>query len=708
MKSPNEKAVHRVVIATGISSIVTQLYTIREFLTLFEGNEFIIALIIFNWLALGGTGTLLARLYSGKKPGIDQLAMITFLLAALSPFQIILIRYLRDIVFVHGSSVGFYPTFFYTLLTISPYALLIGFVLPLSLFVIRLENPGYSGATIYIIDNIGDLTGGALFSFALVYLVSPLKALLLANLVLIAAAFLLIRRGRLAMSVAVLCAVFALSVNVFGVFVEKKTLDAGEGELVHYEETRFGRLTVKKNNGEFTLFEDGVPVYISGNLMMAEEAVHYALCQVQSPKDILAVSSVAGIMEEIDKYRPDRIDYVELDPALSAAQFRFSLLKEIPGLRVIHQDARAYLDKTTDSYDAIIMNLPEPETFQVNRFYTDEFFAVAKKRLRPFGVMGFSLKGYDNYLGEPQRQKVSSLYNTAKRHFSNIVMLPGTKIFFLCTDGIINTDIPEALRQKGIKTGYISGYFAGDITKDRREYLAGSIDDATPVNTDTDPYMMQVMFAQWFAEHQTSPVWFFVCTGTVFALYFLVITREEFVLFSTGATVMGSEVLIIFIFQILFGYIYLKIGIIVSVFLAGLLPGAFLGRRLSGKTHKVLVLTDMVLVMIMALIVVILKIGGQGFPQMLFYCIAFGISLLCGFQFPVALSLRGGDNISAVRTFSADLVGAAFGAVIISSVLIPYLGIVQATLGLIVLKTASIMVVRGSHGKDQQAGVPVR
>jgi len=707
LKSPNEKAVHRVVIATGISSIVTQLYTIREFLTLFEGNEFIIALIIFNWLVSGGIGTMFARRYSFRSPDISQLGKITFVLAGLSPLQIVLVRYLRDTVFVHGSSVGFYPTFFFTFFTILPYAFLIGFVLPFSLFVLRRENLLYSGATIYIVDNIGDVTGGVVFSFALVYLLSPLKALLVTNMVLVAAACLMIRRTGGKIPVMALFAAIAITANVFGVLMERTSVRTGEGELVHYEETRFGRLVVKESNGEITLFEDGMPVSSSRNLMMAEEAVHYVLTQTETPRKILVIASVAGMMEEIAKYRPDRIDYVQLDPALSDVEFSFGLLKKIPGLRVVNQDARTYLMQTDASYDAVIVNLPEPETFQLNRFFTEEFFAVAKARLRKGGILGFSVQGYDNYLGEPQRQKVSSLYNTVKRQFPYTVMLPGSKIFFVCSDGFIDTDIPGILEEREIRTEYISGYFSGNITKDRIDYLAGSVDMTTPLNTDTAPYMMRIMFAQWFAQYQTSPAWFLVCAGTVFLGYILVITKEEFVLFSTGATVMGSEVLVIFIFQILFGYIYLKIGMIVTVFLAGLLPGALFGKSLHGKNPLVLILTDMGLILLMVLIVILLKLGAQGFPEVVFYCLAFGISLLCGVQFPVALFLAGGDNPAATRTFSADLVGAAFGAIIISCVLIPYSGVWWATIGLIVLKTASIMVVRMGHGRDQQTAVPL-
>jgi hypothetical protein len=58
----NECATLLVIIATGISSVAVQLITIREFLAQFHGNEFVISLILFSWLILGGIGTLVAHL----------------------------------------------------------------------------------------------------------------------------------------------------------------------------------------------------------------------------------------------------------------------------------------------------------------------------------------------------------------------------------------------------------------------------------------------------------------------------------------------------------------------------------------------------------------------------------------------------------------------------------------------------------------------
>ena len=129
MKRKNDRAVTRVVIATGISSVVTQLLTIREFLAQFQGNEFVIALILFSWLILGGVGTLLARWATRGfwQATIHRLAGLSLVLTALSAVQIMAIRGLRDVFFIHGSSVGFYPTLAYTFFTITPYCLLLGF-----------------------------------------------------------------------------------------------------------------------------------------------------------------------------------------------------------------------------------------------------------------------------------------------------------------------------------------------------------------------------------------------------------------------------------------------------------------------------------------------------------------------------------------------------------------------------------------------------
>jgi spermidine synthase len=426
---------------------------------------------------------------------------------------------------------------------------------------------------------------------------------------------------------------------------------------------------------------------------MAEETVHYPLAQLPRVHHVLLISAEGGIMTELEKYRPDSVDYVELDPKVAEVGFRFGLIKRIPNMKVIYQDGRAYLANSNKIYDAIIVNLSEPDTFQINRFFTDRFFDLARRHLAPHGVLSFAMKGFENYLAEPQRQKLSSLYNTVNDYFSHVLLLPGQKIFFLCSSQPINTDIPALLDRKHISTRYIKGYYYGNLTHERIKRLNDLMDPKAPKNSDDYPQLMRLMFQQWFAKFSTSPIGFIAVLAVVCIVYLTRISSEEFALFSTGFTVMGSELLVIFAFQIFFGYIYLQIGLIVTVFLAGLLPGAWFGDRFRNRSKQTLALADGLLILLMGLLIVALKQGGYHLPVSFFLFYGFVISLICGFQFPVALYLRGGEAPAVTQTFSADLIGAAFGTLMTNVVLIPYFGIIWAAAGLIGLKLLSLMVI---------------
>jgi len=701
-KRGSEGPIIRIVIATGISSVVTQLYTIREFLSQFEGNEYVIAIILFNWLILGGAGTWLAHVFTGhgKRARATSLGWLTICLSLLPVIQILAIRVLRDVVFIRGSSVGFYPTVLFSFFTIAPYALIIGYVLPLSLFVLRRQRSGFPGTRIYIIDNIGDVSGGVLFSFFLVYLTTPLTALFLVNIVLCGASWLLFFRLRVSVVGASISAVLVFFVSICGVLVEKDAAAFHKGDTVFYKESLFGRIVVSRDSGLYTLFVDGKPVSSSQDEMMAQEAVHFGLSQVDKIESILLISAQGSMMEEVEKYQPQTIDYVELDPEIISAAFDCGIIKKMKGMSVISGDARAYLKNSGRLYDAIIMSLPEPGTFQLNRLYTHEFFSLAKSRIYPGGILSMSLEGFDNYITGQKSSEVSCLYNTARSCFKEVAIFPGQRIFFICSDSTLSYDIPSLLRKKKIKADYISDYFYGNLTPSRIGYLRDSIDDSIPLNKDLSPYMMRLVFSGWFLKYSTNPYIFYTLLAGLACIYIFRIRGSAYVLFTTGCAVMGSEILVIFLFQILFGYIYVKIGIIVTIFLTGLLPGAWYGDRLARKGRGMFIITDALFIACMTALIVYLKLSNHAIPELFVYVFAFFVSVLCGFQFPIALHLGGDDSAAVTGSFSADLIGAAFGALVVSACLIPYAGIIGSASALIVLKLSSIMAV-STHGKDK-------
>ena len=156
----------------------------------------------------------------------------------------------------------------------------------------------------------------------------------------------------------------------------------------------------------------------------------------------------------------------------------------------------------------------------------------------------------------------------------------------------------------------------------------------------------------------------------------------------------------LFAFQIFFGYIYFQIGIIITVFLAGLLPGAMLGSRLASRSRRLLVFSDGLLILLLGTFILALVTVADRLPIAFFLIFGFVVSLICGFQFPVALTLKGDDNPAATRFFSADLIGAASGTLFTSVFLIPYFGILWAAVGLIGLKLMSLTIIGTVHEKN--------
>ncbi|MBW1790605.1 MAG: hypothetical protein JRK53_29080, partial [Deltaproteobacteria bacterium] len=155
----------------------------------------------------------------------------------------------------------------------------------------------------------------------------------------------------------------------------------------------------------------------------------------------------------------------------------------------------------------------------------------------------------------------------------------------------------------------------------------------------------------------------------------------------------GVELVVIFAFQVIYGYIYLRIGAIVTAFLLGLLPGALVGRRWA-RGGKGLLLGSEMLMLGFLLLFYGWTVYSPGDPgSVSFLVFGFLFSCLCGFQFPVAARLIGESTSPAAGCLAADLCGAAVGTIATGAVLIPFFGIRQAVAFLILVKISSILMI---------------
>ncbi len=673
---------------------MVQLTVIRELLAGFEGNEFVVSLVLLCWLAAGGLGSLAAwwaRVVFGV-PSARSLVLAVFPLGVLPVLQILAVRTIRSDILVEGASAGFLPTLSCAAIMTVPFALVVGFILPWSLYVIRTGDGWYPAGRLYILDCLGATLGGLVFTWVLVEWFTPMGILAASSILLLAALLWLLSVAQAGMITAAVMVFTVLAAVIAGVGLEPLTLEPRGAHLVEYRESRFGRVTLVRDHGMSTIFLDGVPAISGQDRIAAEESAHYALAQVDDPRHVLLISPRAGMVEEVLRHGPLAIDYARMDPTVVGLELAHGLLGAHAGIRVVTEDPRAFLKRTARNYDAILVDESEPRTFQSNRLFTREFMELARARLNEGGVLSLSVEGYESYLSEPARRRVSSLYNTARAVFEHVLVLPGQKVFFIAGDRPMGADIPSLLEQKGVRTDYISGSFSGDVSPERRSGLMAQLDPAAPLNTDFRPYLVRLAFDSWALKHAARPWMLMIGLGVLCALYLSRMTPREFTLFTTGCVNLGSEIVIIVLFQILFGYLYYRIGLIVTVFLAGLIPGAWVAGRLSRGERGVLMASDTGIAGILGLLAIVLAWAPGLLCQWCFYAFGFVISVLCGLQFPLVAGNASGQDSRAARAFSVDFVGAAFGCILVSALLIPFLGIVSACLVLIGLKVTSIMV----------------
>jgi len=367
---------------------------------------------------------------------------------------------------------------------------------------------------------------------------------------------------------------------------------------------------------------------------------------------------------------------------------------------VITADARTYLASTDTRYDAILINLPEPETYQVNRFFTAGFFDLAKQHLAVGGVLSFAIEGMADYLSANRQRMLSSLVNTVGTRFAHVLLMPGQRIFFLCSDRPLDADIPPLLAHRGVATRYIQRYFSGDLTRQRIRQLNAAVDPDIPPNLDFSPRLMRLAFLGWFHRHGESPGWIGLLAAAAVLAGVVRMTRPQWILLTTGCIGIGAEMLAIFAFQAIYGYIYFQIGVLVTVFLAGMLPGAWIGGRYTGSRRRALIGSDLLLALLLILFALRLYFGAQAMPAAMLYGFGLLVSFGCGFQFPMALGAAGDDAVGAARSFTADLAGAALGVLLVSLALIPLLGMIPACLCLAGLKLISSLVSGSMHARS--------
>jgi len=619
----------------------------RELIVVFYGNEISLGIILACWLLWTAIGSSLSGRVSGRwRDSRKVVASLETLLGGVFPLTVFAVRASRPMLeSVPGEILGPAPMFLTSLITLSLFCLLSGSLFAAGARLCSEEtrsSTASAASSVYLFEAAGSGLGGILASLILIrHFTSFEMAGCVALLNLLAAAWIGVHTPVYRRTLLALLLVAALFIPRAARRLEAKSLALlWRGfSLVESRNSVYGNLALVATSESHSLFENGLRILTVPDPSAAEEAAHFALLEHAAPHSLLLIGGgINGSLAQALQYSSlERVDYVELDPAiLGVAERHFAQAwtpaRSDPRVFVHPMDGRLFLKTSKTKFDVIIINLPDPFTAQLNRFYTQEFFREAAEKLNPGGVLSFQVTGAENYISQDLADLLRCLAKTLRSVFPQVVAIPGETIHFLVSNrgGTLTRDasrLMTRLHERRIHTQYFREYYVPfQMSPDRMQDLEQQIEPkaATPINRDFSPIAYYFDVVLWSSRFHSRwrdlleslaalrfgaaavAVFLGLLTLTVAAGLFerLGVARHRgsgegtpprdrdvrrvqhayratlgLCVAAMGFTLLGLEVLLLLGFQALYGYVYQQLAILVALFMVGMAGGAWLALR---------------------------------------------------------------------------------------------------------------------------------
>lgn len=278
------------------------------------------------------------------------------------------------------------------LLLLSIPMLLLGTVTPwaLRLAIDDVARAGQIAGRLYAVSTLGSLAGVFLSALVLIPLVGTQRTFIVFGAMLAISAAVALRSPRAVAVPAVLLAALALPVGL-------TKGDAEDGERVIAErETTYqylrvteedGRRRLELNEGQATHSVYEADTVLTGGVWDGYLVLPQAVLD-GSPQSVAMLGNAAGtVSRAYGRHHPDsRIDGVELDADVTEVGRELFELDSNPRLTTYDEDARPFLRRTDERYDAIFVDAYRQPYIP---FYlaTTEFFELVRDRLNPGGAV---------------------------------------------------------------------------------------------------------------------------------------------------------------------------------------------------------------------------------------------------------------------------------------------------------------------------------
>ena len=732
---------------TGFTAIVGQVILIRELLITFSGNELSIGIFFANLLLLEALGSYAASRRIERSHTITlKFILLQNLLSGSLPLVIFLIRTIRTAMgILPGESINMLVLFLCSLFLLLPFGTLNG---ALFSHACRLLSEGQEknnliAGKVYVLEALGSVAGGITVTYlALKYLSSFQTAHLLFIFTLLTGFFLLnlsdsskknITGKTSKIGQIIIVVLFFISsillLSPLNDYLQKKSIQwQWKGyQVLSYKNSIYGNVSLLKQMDQYILLSNSIPMasFPTPDIAFNEDFVHIPFLFHKSAENILLIGGGSdGIIGEILKHPVQKLDYAELDPLLLETVLKYVPEKDWqdlsdPRIKIHFTDGRFFLRQSKEKYDLIFLNLPDPASLEINRFYTTGFFRMCKERLAEKGLVVFLVPGSSTYLNRELLNLNACLLKTAQQVFRGVMVIPDESSLYLATE---DTTLPDRTIEKNIEEFMLQNIDTRMITPTYLKYkLSAQVrerfqDQVTVpgdirINTDLVPAALYYCLAYHNSIHSPRFAVFFQkmqnsLSDLLLIFLFLILAficwkqrsspgwKKTFIILpviGSGFIGMGIPVVFVLLFQSLFGYVYFWIGLLVTSFMSGLAAGSWwINHRLNKINNESKWFIVLLVLLAGYLLLIILLLIGFKFWDPRFFSrpglefIFLLSSAICGglvgAQFPIAnkIYLAGDSALSKTAgiLYAADLIGAWMGGLIVTAWIIPVHGII--------------------------------
>ena len=260
-------------------------------------------------------------------------------------------------------------------------------------------------ANVLTFDYLGALGASIAFPILLVPHLGLVRAALLFGLVNAAVALwstILFRRQLGAPRLLVGACVIVLGLLAAGMAGANRITELTEDNLyaddvILAKSSRYQRIVLTAWKNDLRLFLNGHLQFSSRDEYRYHEAlVHPGLAAVPGARRILILGGGDGLAaREVLRYPGvESVTLVDLDPVMTQLFATHPVLTPLnaraltsPKLHIVNADAFVWLETPGDPYDFVIVDFPDPSSYNLGKLYTTAFYRLAAKHLSRGGFM---------------------------------------------------------------------------------------------------------------------------------------------------------------------------------------------------------------------------------------------------------------------------------------------------------------------------------